>query len=69
MRPHAQPVIERRELGAHHVVEFPAQLRFRQRDVPIPADERARGEKPAQIEVARPIAKPAPHLHERVIHL
>ena len=68
MLAHAQPVLPRRQPGGLHPVELAPQLYLGERDVAIPLLEFRGGEKPAQIEIAGPVAKPAAHLHERVVH-
>ena len=68
MLAHAQPVLPRRQPGGLHPVELAPQLHLGERDVAIPLLKFRGGEKPAQIEIAGPVAKPAAHLHERVVH-
>ena len=68
MRPHTQAVIFRRPLTRRHVIEVASQLLLGERDVPIPQPQVVSREKPAQVEVAGPIAEPPTHLHQRVIH-
>ena len=53
----------------NHPVELLPQLLTCRRNVPIPAYQFAACVKAAQISVARPVAKPTSHLHQRVVHL
>ncbi|MNP71114.1 hypothetical protein D3C76_1674540 [compost metagenome] len=69
MRHHFEPILLRRQLGFGHKVKLFPQLLRRIGNVTEPLHQIGRRVEATQIEVAWTISEPAPHLHERVIHL
>ena len=53
----------------HHAIEVPTQFFTGARDMGEPLGHLVRRVQTAKIEIAAPVAEPATHLHERVIHL
>ncbi|MCY1305140.1 hypothetical protein D9M70_549260 [compost metagenome] len=69
VRAHLEAILPRRQPALHHEVELGPQLLGGVGNMFEPLNQIIGRVKAAQIEVAGPVAKPAPHLHQGVVHL
>ena len=69
MRHHLEAVLLRRQLGFGHEIKLLSQFLRGIGDVAEPPHQVRRSIEAAKVQVTWPVAEPAPHLHERVIHL
>ncbi|MPM81967.1 hypothetical protein SDC9_129025 [bioreactor metagenome] len=68
MAAHCQSELFRRSIRQLHAFQLGLQVVHRLVDVGIPAHAIRRNPHAAQVFIPRPIAEPAPHLHEGVVH-